>query len=418
MAVAGRAAIVPEGEYNITTPYKRLSMVRYEGNSYVAKEDNTGVIPTNEEIWMLSTEGAGIATVERAGIVKPDGKTIRIEEDGKIVGTSSGFTGTMEEFEAASLAGEIEVGTVVNITDDYQETPNGNVIIDDMLSSTSENPVQNKVITEEMELINSNVKSLSQFSFKAERNQTIRFCTIKPIKSGQNLRFGIIVDFFPINFYDNIACGRVLITDAGCSEIIQSVDKNMVAYKKSIKVYKSNTDEKIYFYLSVPEYNDENVINVVYAFPYHPPYGVEFEVTNVSNWENEVADKTLLIDTYDNKSGELFLNGYRALNSSNVFEKIGEFNLGGTGEFNIIPNVPLNKFGALSLSVSYASAETKPLIDQKTVYDVSSIDPNKTVQVNFYDNNNSIGYVRIKDGKFACSGNSGFTVVAYGLYPI
>lgn len=338
-------------------------------------------VKTEDGLLQIAGNVGTVATVEKPGIVKPDGTTITVDANGTISATAS-------------------------------------LTVDDVLSDTSENPVQNKVITEEIESINSNIKSLSQFSFKAERNQTIRFCTIKPIKSGQNLRFGIIVDFFPINFYDDIACGRVLITDTGYHEIVQSADENTVSYKKSIKVYKSNTDEKIYFYLTIPEYNDENVINVVYAFPGHSPYGVEFEVTNVSNWENEIADKTLLIDAYDNKHGELFMNGYRALNNSNIFGKIGEFNLGGTGEFNIIPNVPLNKFGALSLSVSYAGAENKPLIDQKTVYDVSSIDPNKTVQVNFYDNNNSIGYVRIKDGKFACSGNSSFTVVAYGLYPI
>lgn len=155
MATAGRVAIVPKGEYDITATYKRLDMVRYEGNVYVAKEDNTGVLPTNKEIWMLSVEGLGssedeyvkktdFATVENPGIVKPDGKTIKIEEDGKIVGASSGFTGTQEEFEQALENGEIEAGTIVNITDDYQE---GGITVDDALSETSKNPVQNKVIT-------------------------------------------------------------------------------------------------------------------------------------------------------------------------------------------------------------------------------------------------------------------------------
>ncbi|RKI44296.1 hypothetical protein D7V86_03395 [bacterium D16-51] len=99
------------------------------------------------EIKICSGNEIEIATTEKAGIVKPDGKTIKISEDGEIVGASSSFTGTMEEFEAASLAGEIEVGTIVNITDDYQEISNKNVEIDNILSSKSENPVQNKIIT-------------------------------------------------------------------------------------------------------------------------------------------------------------------------------------------------------------------------------------------------------------------------------
>ena len=117
MAVAGRVAIVPEGDYDITASYKRLSMVRYEGNSYVAKENNTGVPPTNEAIWMLSTEGAGIATAERAGIVKPDGKTITIDEDGTVHGTSLDFVGTAAEIKAAITAGTVTAGMTAFIKD-------------------------------------------------------------------------------------------------------------------------------------------------------------------------------------------------------------------------------------------------------------------------------------------------------------
>lgn len=53
MANAGRVAIVPKGEYNSATSYKRLDLVRYNNAVYVAKKANTGVSPTKTDTWML-----------------------------------------------------------------------------------------------------------------------------------------------------------------------------------------------------------------------------------------------------------------------------------------------------------------------------------------------------------------------------
>lgn len=155
MAMAGRAAIVPKGDFDISAVYKRLDMVLYGGNAYVAKKAATGILPTDTEYWMLSTVGTevdvateekagivkpdgdtitvdadgtihgatkvNIATVDNAGVVKPDGDTIIIEEDGKITALKAGFVGTMEQYEAANTAGEVKEGTIVNITNDYEE---------------------------------------------------------------------------------------------------------------------------------------------------------------------------------------------------------------------------------------------------------------------------------------------------------
>ncbi len=70
----------------------------------------------------ISPEDIGIAeaTTEKAGLVRPDGKTIMVATDGTIVGAASGFTGTTAEVEEAISNGEIEEGMIVNITDDYE----------------------------------------------------------------------------------------------------------------------------------------------------------------------------------------------------------------------------------------------------------------------------------------------------------
>ena len=55
----GRVSIVPKGDYNELTEYKRLDVVKYNRNSYQAKADVTGVTPgTDATKWMLQVEGA------------------------------------------------------------------------------------------------------------------------------------------------------------------------------------------------------------------------------------------------------------------------------------------------------------------------------------------------------------------------
>lgn len=56
MANAGRVAIVPKGEYSATVAYKRLDLVRYNNDLYIAKKANTGVLPTETATWMLCME--------------------------------------------------------------------------------------------------------------------------------------------------------------------------------------------------------------------------------------------------------------------------------------------------------------------------------------------------------------------------
>lgn len=62
---------------------------------------------------------AVVATKDKPGIVKPDGKTITIDDDGTIVGASSGFVGSTEAAKAAMEAGEFTDGQLVFIDDDF-----------------------------------------------------------------------------------------------------------------------------------------------------------------------------------------------------------------------------------------------------------------------------------------------------------
>lgn len=104
MVNAGRVAIVPQGEWSADATYKRLDAVTYNNTLYFAKKDvPAGTVTSNTEYWSKSIVGdaGAIATTEAAGIVKPDGTTITIDDDGTIHGQSEitvdGTTITLDE---------------------------------------------------------------------------------------------------------------------------------------------------------------------------------------------------------------------------------------------------------------------------------------------------------------------------------
>ena len=72
---AGRVRFVGRGEYNNSTQYYVFDLVSYNGNSYYAKADTIGNLPTNTTYWQLVAEkgnvgptgltGNGIASIEK-----------------------------------------------------------------------------------------------------------------------------------------------------------------------------------------------------------------------------------------------------------------------------------------------------------------------------------------------------------------
>ena len=100
MAIAGRVAIVPKGDWSADVTYKRLDAVTYNNTLYFAKKEvPAGTATSNTEYWSKSiVGGAGaIATTEDAGIVKPDGKSMSVDESGTLSINLDGTTITLDE---------------------------------------------------------------------------------------------------------------------------------------------------------------------------------------------------------------------------------------------------------------------------------------------------------------------------------
>lgn len=116
MAIAGRVAIVPKGDWSADATYKRLDAVTYNNTLYFAKKEvPAGTATSNTEYWSKSiVGGAGaIATKEDAGNVKPaDGLTVA--EDGTLKVNVDGTTLTMDQ-----------VNNVIKLADTLKEKING-----------------------------------------------------------------------------------------------------------------------------------------------------------------------------------------------------------------------------------------------------------------------------------------------------
>lgn len=100
MAIAGRVAIVPKGDWSADATYKRLDAVTYNNTLYFAKKNvPAGTAVSNTEYWSKSIVGgaSAIATTEDAGVVKPDGKSMSVDESGTLSINLDGTTITLDE---------------------------------------------------------------------------------------------------------------------------------------------------------------------------------------------------------------------------------------------------------------------------------------------------------------------------------
>ena len=79
----GTIAVVPMGEFDFTRQYEVANLVSLDGSSYIAHtKPPVGTEPTNTDYWQVSAIGTNKATEETTGVVKPDGTTTEVDENG------------------------------------------------------------------------------------------------------------------------------------------------------------------------------------------------------------------------------------------------------------------------------------------------------------------------------------------------
>lgn len=152
MAVAGRVAIVPKGDYAPNKAYKRLDCVMYNGlTMYIAKKGvPVGTLPTDENYWMKSistnsTGGLSKKIVEELPTTGIDESTIYL-----IRKITPGENDVYNEYMYIDGKWELIGNTAVDLSDYYtQEQINAkistiNTELEEKLTSTSD--ISNTVV--------------------------------------------------------------------------------------------------------------------------------------------------------------------------------------------------------------------------------------------------------------------------------
>lgn len=164
MAIAGRVAIVPKGDWSANATYKRLDAVTYNNTLYFAKKEvPAGTATSNTEYWSKSIVGgaSAIATKEDAGIVKPaDGLTVA--EDGTLEVSIDGTTLTMDQ-----------VNNVIKLADTLKDKINGAFPAANLINNLTTTEAgfgldarQGKALDDKITEINGSLNALNNFKFR------------------------------------------------------------------------------------------------------------------------------------------------------------------------------------------------------------------------------------------------------------
>ena len=202
MAVAGRVAIVPKGEWSADATYKRLDAVTYNNTLYFAKKEvPAGTATSNTEYWSKSiVGGAGaIATKEDAGIVKPaDG--LSIAEDGTLKVSIDGTTLTMDQVNnVIKLADTLKdkIGSALqpeSIVNNQVTTETGYA-----LDARQANPNLEGTLAKQISDLNGSLNDLNNFKFRKIINN---WSSASQVSGGCGIyHVGTIED----NFYSSIS---------------------------------------------------------------------------------------------------------------------------------------------------------------------------------------------------------------------
>lgn len=202
MAIAGRVAIVPKGDWSADATYKRLDAVTYNNTLYFAKKEvPAGTATSNTEYWSKSiVGGAGaIATKEDAGIVKPaDG--LSIAEDGTLKVSIDGTTLTMDQVNnVIKLADTLKdkIGSALqpeSIVNNQVTTETGYA-----LDARQANPNLDGTLAKQISDLNGSLNDLNNFKFRKIINN---WSSASQVSGGCGIyRVGTIED----NFYSSIS---------------------------------------------------------------------------------------------------------------------------------------------------------------------------------------------------------------------
>ena len=302
----GTIAVVPMGTWEDSKDYDVGNLVELDGSSYVAKvKPPAGMLPTDTAYWQVSAKGASKATVDIAGVVKPDGVTTEVDANASL---------------SVKKATQSTIG-IVKGSDDIKVGADGSIDVDTTFTQATE--LANIIAGEAIASVLGKVSKAIAITMSLDQNALLKNM-LTSIDGNSSEK--VPTQAYIHTLVERIGMGTELTAGANLTEVANELSSNLE--------WKLNGTYKATDTCPLPEKYNELMIKIYRTSDYAYTCGVNIlkaEIgKNTGNWmtgcgrdatgwdvkiviaiTNTIAINSVFINAADNKSAFSFVVYYR-----------------------------------------------------------------------------------------------------------
>lgn len=302
----GTIAVVPMGTWENSKDYDVGNLVELDGSSYVAKvKPPVGMLPTDTAYWQISAKGASKATVDIAGVVKPDGVTTEVDANASL---------------SVKKATQSTIG-IVKGSDDIKVGADGSIDVDTTFTQATE--LANIIAGEAIASVLGKVSKAIAITMSLDQNALLKNM-LTSIDGNSSEK--VPTQAYIHTLVERIGMGTELTAGANLTEVANELSSNLE--------WKLNGTYKATDTCPLPEKYNELMIKIYRTSDYAYTCGVNIlkaEIgKNTGNWmtgcgrdatgwdvkiviaiTNTIAINSVFINAADNKSAFSFAVYYR-----------------------------------------------------------------------------------------------------------
>ena len=232
----GTIAVVPMGTWEDSKDYDVGNLVELDGSSYVAKvKPPVGMLPTDTAYWQISAKGASKATVDIAGVVKPDGVTTEVDANASL---------------SVKKATQSTVG-IVKGSDDIKVGADGSIDVDTTFTQATE--LANIIAGEAIASVLGKVSKAIAITMSLDQNALLKNM-LTSIDGNSSEK--VPTQAYIHTLVERIGMGTELTAGANLTEVANELSSNLGNISDDINPLKSN-------YVSHINVNVLNKVNLV-----------------------------------------------------------------------------------------------------------------------------------------------------------
>lgn len=232
----GTIAVVPMGTWEDSKDYDVGNLVELDGSSYVAKvKPPAGMLPTDTAYWQVSAKGASKATVDIAGVVKPDGVTTEVDANASL---------------SVKKATQSTIG-IVKGSDDIKVGADGSIDVDTTFTQATE--LANIIAGEAIASVLGKVSKAIAITMSLDQNALLKNM-LTSIDGNSSEK--VPTQAYIHTLVERIGMGTELTAGANLTEVANKLSSNLGNISDDINPLKSN-------YVSHINVNVLNKVNLV-----------------------------------------------------------------------------------------------------------------------------------------------------------